>query len=46
MFRERIKPLVRDTVKYLSDELNCKSKKVIIVEGANATMLDLDFGQL
>lgn len=44
VFRERIKPLVRDTVKYLSDELNCKSKKVIIVEGANATMLDLDFG--
>lgn len=44
VFRERIKPLVRDTVTFLSEALNCKEKKTIIVEGANATMLDLDFG--
>lgn len=43
-FRERIKPLVRDTVTFLSEALNRNEKKTIIVEGANATMLDLDFG--
>lgn len=42
--RERIKPLVRDTVTYLSEVLNRNEKKTIIIEGANATMLDLDFG--
>ena len=42
-FSEVIKPMVRDTVTYLHHALQDK-EKVILVEGANATMLDIDFG--
>ena len=42
--RERVRPLVRDTVSYLHRVLNSSSAKTVIVEGANATMLDIDFG--
>eukprot|EP00035_Acanthoeca_spectabilis_P004775 m.106836 g.106836 ORF g.106836 m.106836 type:complete len:470 (+) comp12724_c0_seq1:239-1648(+) len=38
---ERLKPFVVDTVTYVNGALN---KKKILVEGANALMLDLDFG--
>ena len=38
---ERLKPFVVDTVSHLHTALN---KKKILVEGANALMLDLDFG--
>lgn len=38
---ERLKPFVVDTVTYVNAALN---KKKILVEGANALMLDLDFG--
>lgn len=46
MFRERIQPMVRDTVSYLNEVLTSSEKKNIIIEGANATMLDIDFGRL
>lgn len=39
---ERIKPFVVDSAKYINDAL--KANKNILVEGANALMLDLDFG--
>jgi adenylosuccinate synthase len=38
----RIKPLIVDTVHYLSQAI--KTGKRVMVEGANATMLDIDFG--
>ncbi|KAK0175056.1 hypothetical protein PV327_008840 [Microctonus hyperodae] len=41
-YAERIRPFVRETVHYLHMAL--KSDKKILVEGANATMLDIDFG--
>lgn len=41
---ERLRPLVRDTVSYLHHVLNTSPSKTVIVEGANATMLDIDFG--
>ena len=34
--------MVKDSVVYLSEQL--KDQKKILVEGANATMLDIDFG--
>ncbi|KAM7132176.1 LOW QUALITY PROTEIN: adenylosuccinate synthetase isozyme 2-like [Molossus nigricans] len=40
---ERIKPMVRDGVYFLYDVLHGPSKK-ILVEGANVTLLDIDFG--
>lgn len=39
---ERIKPYVFDAVKYMHDSL--KANKRVLIEGANALMLDLDFG--
>jgi len=43
--RHRLCPLVRDTVSYLHRALNGPSPKTIIVEGAQATLLDIDFGK-
>lgn len=40
--REELLPLITDTIVYCSDALD--QGKNILVEGANATMLDLDFG--
>ncbi len=37
-----VKPLVTDTVEYINSVY--ESGKRILIEGANATMLDLDFG--
>ena len=37
-----MRPMVRDTVFYLHQAI--QEQKKIIVEGANATMLDIDFG--
>ncbi|XP_070578832.1 adenylosuccinate synthetase isozyme 1 B-like [Ptychodera flava] len=42
-YADTIRPMVRDTVHYLYEALNDPSKN-ILVEGANATMLDIDFG--
>ncbi|XP_067943536.1 adenylosuccinate synthetase-like [Watersipora subatra] len=41
-YRERLRPLVRDTVALLNKQLSLGKK--ILIEGANATMLDIDFG--
>ena len=43
-FAERIRPNVCDTVLYVNKAI--KAKKKIIVEGANAALLDIDFGIL
>lgn len=40
---ERIKPMVRDGVYFLSKALDGPPKK-ILVEGANAALLDINFG--
>ena len=42
-FAERLRPMVKDTVVVLNESL--RSGKKILIEGANATMLDLDFGK-
>ncbi|XP_020897847.1 adenylosuccinate synthetase isozyme 1 A isoform X2 [Exaiptasia diaphana] len=42
-YAERIRPLVRDTVGYMNQALQ-KSNLNIVIEGANAMMLDIDFG--
>ncbi|CAH0400598.1 unnamed protein product [Chilo suppressalis] len=41
-YADKIRPLVRDTVSYLHHEI--RSGKKVLVEGANAAMLDIDFG--
>ena len=41
--RDTFKPCVKDTAFILNDLVRNSSKKIII-EGANATMLDIDFG--
>ena len=41
---EYFRPMTIDTVAYLNDSILDGSKK-ILVEGANATMLDIDFGK-
>ena len=43
-FAERIRPNVCDTVFYVNKAI--KAGKKIIVEGANAALLDIDFGIL
>ena len=42
-FAERIRPMVCDTITYVNKAI--KEKKKVIVEGANAAMLDIDFGE-
>lgn len=41
---ERIKPMVRDGVFFMYEALHGAPKK-ILVEGANAALLDIDFGK-
>ncbi|XP_026494362.1 adenylosuccinate synthetase [Vanessa tameamea] len=41
-YAAKIRPMVRDTVLYLHTEI--KNGKKVLVEGANAAMLDIDFG--
>ncbi|CAG4988165.1 unnamed protein product [Parnassius apollo] len=41
-YAAKIRPLVRDTVSYLHKEI--KNGRKVLVEGANAAMLDIDFG--
>ena len=41
-FREQIRPMLCDTVYFMNKSI--QEKKKIIIEGANATMLDIDFG--
>eukprot|EP00121_Abeoforma_whisleri_P007698 Awhi_evm1s7035 len=40
---ERIRPMVRDTVVLMNEYISAGDKR-ILVEGANAQMLDIDFG--
>ncbi|ANZ77749.1 BA75_04711T0 [Komagataella pastoris] len=42
VLREKIKPFVVDSIEFMHDAI--KEKKKILVEGANALMLDIDFG--
>jgi len=37
--------MVRDTVTYLHNVLSSSTGKTVIVEGAQATMLDIDLGE-
>ncbi len=41
-YRERLRPMITDTVLFMSKATN--DNKKIVVEGANAAMLDIDFG--
>lgn len=43
-YAERIRPLVRDGVYFMYDAIHGPLKK-ILVEGANAALLDIDFGE-
>ncbi len=42
--RKKIQPMVVDTAHLLNEQLADPSKK-ILVEGANAFLLDIDFGE-
>jgi len=42
VYAERLRPYVKDTVFYLHSAL--RNGKTVLVEGANAAMLDIDFG--
>lgn len=44
-YAERLRPMVRDGVYYMHEALH-GSPKNILVEGANAALLDIDFGGL
>lgn len=41
-YAERLRPMVKDTIMFLHKAL--QSGKTVLVEGANAAMLDIDFG--
>jgi len=41
-YAEKVRPLVTDTVEFLDSQL--RGNKRVLVEGANAAMLDIDFG--
>ena len=43
-YAEKIRPMVCDTVTYMHKALQNESAN-IVVEGANALMLDIDFGK-
>lgn len=42
-YAEKIRPMVRDTVSYLHKAI--AEGRRVLVEGANAAMLDIDFGK-
>lgn len=44
VYAERVRPLVANTVAYIHKCL--QENKKVLVEGANAAMLDIDFGEL
>lgn len=43
-YADLIRPMACDTVVYLNDALNDEKIKHLLIEGANAVMLDIDFG--
>lgn len=42
-YAEKVRPLVHETVSYLDRAI--RAGKKVLVEGANAAMLDIDFGK-
>lgn len=42
-YGERLQPMVQDTVHFVNTAL--RQGKRVVVEGANAAMLDIDFGE-
>ena len=42
-FAEKVRPFVHETVSFLDKAI--KAGKKVLVEGANAAMLDIDFGK-
>lgn len=44
IYAEKIRPFVRETVGYLDRSI--REGKKVLVEGANAAMLDIDFGKI
>ena len=42
--RERVRPMVKETVSYMNSAI--KDNKKILVECAQSTILDIDFGSL
>ena len=42
-FVEQVRPFVVETISYLNTAI--KANKSVLVEGANAAMLDIDFGK-
>lgn len=43
-YAEKVRPLVTETVHFLNKSM--REGRTILVEGANAAMLDIDFGKL
>lgn len=43
-YAEEVRPFVIETISYLNDAI--KADKSVLVEGANAAMLDIDFGNI
>ena len=43
-YREELRPMVHDATFYMHEAIHAQEKKNIIIEGANATMLDIDIG--
>merc|ERR1712142_1370480 len=43
LFAQQLKPMVTDTIELVNDAIY-KTNETILVEGANTTMLDVDFG--
>lgn len=43
-YADKLKPMVCDTVLYVNEAV--RAKKKVVVEGANAAMLDIDFGKM
>jgi len=44
LLKEQIQPMVKDTVNYMHEQIHSTETKNILIEGANAAMLDIDFG--
>ena len=43
VYAEQVRPFVVETISYLNTAI--KANKSVLVEGANAAMLDIDFGK-
>nr|XP_026695136.1 adenylosuccinate synthetase isozyme 2 isoform X1 [Ciona intestinalis] len=43
-YKVELQPMVKDVVHYMNEQIHSNDNKTILIEGANATMLDIDFG--